>query len=364
MQKNDILIVYGENYCEMAYDLCDAAGLAQLIGAPHKKIGLKPNLVLASPAQKGATTHPQVVEGVIIYLKEHGFSDISIIEGAWVGARTQQAFSVCGMQSLAKKQGVKLVDTQKDSFKTHECAGMSIDICDAALAVDFMINMPVMKGHCQTGITCALKNNKGVIPDAEKRRFHSLGLHKPIAHLNVVAKNDFILVDGICGDLDFEEGGNPVVANRLFAARDAVLCDAFAAQQLGYDESEIAYIGMAQALSVGSADVKSANIRRLNGAEHAGTAPKPSGKVRIYAKYLKEDSACSACYAAGIRALSHMDMRILEKLKGPICVGQGYKGSAGKLGIGRCTAGFEHSAAGCPPAAKDIADMLTAHAAK
>ena len=26
--------------------------------------------------------------------------------------------------------------------------------------LDFMINVPVMKGHCQTKITCALKNMK------------------------------------------------------------------------------------------------------------------------------------------------------------------------------------------------------------
>ena len=33
--------------------------------------------------------------------------------------------------------------------------------------VDFLINVPVMKGHCQTKITCALKNMKGLIPNSE-----------------------------------------------------------------------------------------------------------------------------------------------------------------------------------------------------
>ena len=37
-------------------------------------------------------------------------------------------------------------------------------ICDSALALDFLINDPVLKGHCQTKITCALKNMKGLIP--------------------------------------------------------------------------------------------------------------------------------------------------------------------------------------------------------
>lgn len=54
---------------------------------------------------------------------------------------------------------------------------------------------------------------KGLIPNTEKRRFHALGLHKPIAHLNMGIHQDFIVVDNICGDLDFEDGGNPVVMN-------------------------------------------------------------------------------------------------------------------------------------------------------
>lgn len=83
---------------------------------------------------------------------------------------------------------------------------MKLKVCDTALQAEFVINMPVLKGHCQTKITCALKNNKGVIPNSEKRRYHTMGLHKPIAHLNTVVRNDFILVDNICGDLDFEEG--------------------------------------------------------------------------------------------------------------------------------------------------------------
>ena len=49
-----------------------------------------------------------------------------------------------------------------------------------------------------------------------------MGLHKPIAHLSTVVRSDFILVDNICGDLDFEEGGNPVSMNRIWAAKDPV----------------------------------------------------------------------------------------------------------------------------------------------
>ena len=121
--------------------------------------------------------------------------------------------------------------------------------------MDFLINVPVMKGHCQTKITCALKNMKGLIPNTEKRHFHSMGLHKPIAHLNTGIHQDFIVVDNICGDLDFEDGGNPVVMNRIWTALDPVLVDAYVCQQLHYRVSDVPYVKLAGELGVGCSDI-------------------------------------------------------------------------------------------------------------
>ncbi|MDR3019584.1 MAG: iron-sulfur cluster-binding protein, partial [Treponema sp.] len=73
MQKNEILLIYGNSPAEMAYKLAEAAGLAELIGERDKRIGLKPNLVVSRPASEGATTHPEVAEGLISYMKKNGF---------------------------------------------------------------------------------------------------------------------------------------------------------------------------------------------------------------------------------------------------------------------------------------------------
>ena len=58
-------------------------------------------------------------------------------------------------------------------------------------------------------MTCALKNLKGCLPDREKRNFHSDGLMKPIAALGAFLKPALVIVDSICGDLNFEEGEIP-----------------------------------------------------------------------------------------------------------------------------------------------------------
>ena len=52
---------------------------------------------------------------------------------------------------------VPLIDAQKEKSMPVQCGDMELQICECAKKVDFMINVPVMKGHCQTKITCALK---------------------------------------------------------------------------------------------------------------------------------------------------------------------------------------------------------------
>ena len=346
----------------MAVKLSEAAGLAGLIGDRKKRIGLKPNLVVSRPAGEGATTHPEIAAGLIAYLKKNGFNSIAILEGSWVGDSTVNAFSACGYRALAKEAGVELIDTQTDRYETVDCNGLEIEICQSALALDFMINIPVMKGHCQTLLTCALKNCKGVISDREKRRFHSLGLTKPIAHLNTAVRSDFIVVDGICGDLDFEEGGNPVHSGRIFAARDPVLCDAYAAGLMGYGVSEIPYIGLAEKLGVGSAGP--ARIRELNKssdvqaeAPHAPPPQKPAGKVKQLTAFISEESACSACNASLVFALSRMGASERNRL-GRVSIGQGFRGRKGKVGVGQCCAGFASFCPGCPPTGAEVLAFL------
>ena len=49
---------------------------------------------------------------------------------------------------------------------------------------------------------------------------------------------------------------------------------------------------------------------------------------------------------------------LLEELKEKVCIGQGYRGRTGKLGVGNCTMRFEHTLAGCPPTETQMAEFL------
>ena len=359
---NRIFLIYGKDPGSMTKALLEAEKAADLIGDRGKRIVLKPNFVIAGDPSDGATTHTEITVAVLEYLKDNGFSDIAIAEGSWVGSRTEEAFRMLGYYRLADRFGAELIDTKKDRFRKVTSHGITMEICETALNADFIINMPVLKGHCQTQVTCALKNMKGLIPDAEKRRFHAMGLHKPIAYLNKAIQPQLIVVDGICGDLDFEEGGNPVQMNLMMMGKDPVLVDAYVAESMGFSPKEIAYIPLAEQLGVGSSDLSQAKITEFDAdkrqAVRRGT---PGRKVRSLVQNVCEKEACSACYGNLVRALARMsDNGTLRRIKDrKIHIGQGYKGvEEDGIGVGVCCKGFSCHVAGCPPRAVDIVAAL------
>ncbi len=361
MQKpQDIIITYGSDPKAMAKSLIEAAELDKLIARKDAKIVLKPNLVVGVTPEGGATTHPEIAVAIIEYLQERGFSHISILEGSWVGDNTDRGFRANGYYDIARTYGVSIVDGQKDQYETVVSEGLSMQICKTAIQCDFLISLPVLKGHCQTLMTCALKNMKGILSNKSKRNFHAWGLSKPIAALNAFRHADFVVVDSLNGDMDFEEGGNPVQTNRMFTARDSVLCDAFGASLMGFNLADLEYVGLAEKYGVGSSDLSRANIITL-GEPHGTFFSKPTGYARELAACTLPKDACSACFGNLIHALKRMDENgTISSLPGKVCIGQGYKefSDSSLFGVGNCTRGLGHSVKGCPPSASEILSFL------
>ncbi len=346
---------------ELTQRLLETAGLEHLLPEDRgSRIGIKPNLVVSRPAHEGATTHPQIIRGIVLFLQKRGYGNLLILEGSWVGDRTAQAFKRCGYTQLSNDLNVPLFDTQHDSVFEVDAQGYSLSICSVMESVDFLINVPVLKGHCQTRFTGALKNMKGCIPDSEKRRFHSKGLHEPIARLNQALKQDCIVMDAICGDPTFEEGGDPSDMNRILFATDPVLIDSYGASVIGYRDEDVRYIPRSEELGVGSLwDGDPSAVLEVN--EHPGKGTfTQDPRLAELEKLIDEKEACSSCYASLISALRTLDDP--ESMK--YAIGRYFRN--GKLpdreedmvGIGICTSRFTRSIAGCPPSPEDILRAL------
>lgn len=355
--NKEIGVMYGDQGLEITKKLLHKYNVSEKIDLQDARVGIKPNLVLPSPAKDGATTDPRIVAGIIEYVLSFDPAEIIIMESSWVGAETSRAFEVCGYRKLAEKYGVDLIDLKGKPAQTLSTGNSQFKVFEQVQQVDVLINVPVLKAHCQTEITCALKNMKGCIPDAEKRRFHREGLHQPIAGLNQVIDQDLIIVDGIFGDLTFEEGGNPVKMNRVMVGTEPLLVDMFASRLLGLVPEEIGYIKQAVYNVTGKRELPETKITEYNTpvGEHQPAKKYSSLADDLAEKYVKSHSACSACYGSLIQALYRLNKEGKIDSDEKICIGQGYRNkSCSGVGIGNCTSNFEHYVSGCPPEAKKI----------
>ena len=347
--------IYGTDAHAMTYSLMEAADVASMI-PKEASIAMKPNLVIAAKPERGATTHPGVLSGCIAYLKEKGFSDISIIESSWVGDNTDRAMKACGYDKISREYGVPFYDLKKDKTRKVDTKFRPMEITSRALDADFLIDLPVLKGHCQTHMTCALKNLKGCLPDREKRKFHSDGLIKPIAALGAYLKPKLVIVDSICGDLNFEEGGNPVHTNRMLLGTDPVQMDAYGCRLMGLKLEDVPYIQLAEQWGAGKTEID--DVISLNEPQDATEYPAASGIVKRLTRNVRAESACSACFAALVRGLYVADEEGLS-VHDSISIGQGFRGKVmDGIGIGNCCRNASVCVKGCPPAAEDVIELL------
>jgi uncharacterized protein (DUF362 family) len=362
MTAAELYVAYGTDGCQLAVDLLQAADVAAELDS-QMHVFLKPNLVMARQASTGITTHPELAEGVIRYLLDAGVRKITIAESSWTGGDTRRAFQVCGYTRLAEEYGrfgLRLYDLKTDSARVVTVQGERFKVFRSILEADYLVNLPVLKGHGATKLTCALKNLKGCIPDSEKRRYHAQGLHKPIAALNTIIRQDLVVVDGLCGDPTSETGGNPLEMDRVIVGKDPVLVDSYVAELMGYPAEMIKHIDLAAKNGVGVMDTTSARIREFGIPRFQKIPHREDSRLKRLKAYISERQACSACYGSTVYALQRLDeSNKLGDLKDRICLGQGYRGKRmNGLGIGTCTRGFSKFLDGCPPTARGIYEFL------
>ena len=346
--------IYGKDAHEMTLALLEEAQAERLV-PKGGSVALKPNLVIAGTPESGATTHPGVLSGCIEYFFGHGVRDVSVIEGSWVGDDTMRAMRRAGYDRVCEKYSVPFFDLKKDAVRRVDTAVGPVDICRRALDAGLLVDLPVLKGHAQTRMTCALKNLKGCLPDREKRRFHAMGLQKPIAALAAALRPGLVVVDSICGDLDFEEGGTPVETDRMMLGTDAVQMDAYGRELMGLEKGDVPYIELAERFGAGSASWSQEDVAQLNDPAQGAAGVRPRGTVAAIARRVHQDRACSACFAAVVRALYSTGMGGDTD----IYVGQGWQGTRlDGLGIGKCCGGASRCVMGCPPTPAAIAQAL------
>jgi uncharacterized protein (DUF362 family) len=103
----------------------------------------------------------------INYGKDWVKTTYDTLKASDIGIYLKAGMSVSIKPNLVTPQfGVSLIDLNDDRCVTLQYENYDIRICETALKTDFLINVPVLKAHCQTRLTCCMKNLKGCPPSA------------------------------------------------------------------------------------------------------------------------------------------------------------------------------------------------------
>jgi uncharacterized protein (DUF362 family) len=216
-----------------------AGGLAAVIGKGSTVI-IKPNLVAAKPPETGATTDPRVCRAIADIVRELGARPI-IAESSFVGLDTEEAIRVAGYDGL-REEGYEVVDLKNSAIEKITVPVPSgavlteVSLPRIVAEADALITVAKMKTHDQSGVTLAVKNLKGVLPDSWKRKFHhTFGVFESTADLLGVVKPCFAVIDGIVAMEGLGPAfGQPVEMNLILAGRDAVAVDTVCASVMGF----------------------------------------------------------------------------------------------------------------------------------
>ena len=360
----DIALIYGSNVQEMVTRLFEKTGALDRL-RPHDKVMIKPNLVVSRQGWVGVNTDPRVVESLVHALKDRGVHRITVGDGSGTGHSAAKALKICGYDQLAERYGFRLIDFDRDRFLKKrvpiEGPFKSLEIAQSVVECDLFIDVPVMKAHTETLITCSLKNLKGVMPRAMKTKFHGVNLHKAIAQLASVVPVDLILVDGLRGDLSSETGRTPVQMDRLLVGKNPVEVDSVVADMLGYAPRTIRHIAHSADAGLGTCDLDKIRIRALNRPPKDERFEPPPRLSKRFPCNIHAEGACCTCMGNLIFALERLHEKGLLSKNLHFLIGQkaniSSSGAGKTIAVGQCAAKQNAADLGidaCPPTASAI----------
>ncbi len=345
-----------------------AGGFKELIGT-NSRVLIKPNQCKPSPRHSGCMADGAVVEAVTKLALECNPASLVIGDGAiagydFGGFSTQEAFDSSGVTDVAKRLGVELRNLNTDVAEEVQIPNAyimhSVRIARTALESDVIISIPVLKTHIRTHATLSLKNMKGVMPGAEKRKTHRLGLDQAIVDLCTVVHPHYAVIDATVGmegvwqyPQDTREMG------LIVAGSDPLYVDVVGAELMSIDPAQIMhlqYMGEREGkrVALDAIDVVGETIEANKKVFATGFDVFRSRYPEV--TIVQGESACSGCTNELVSAITYMKQAGYgDKMQGlTVVIGNAPDaGTSDKVvALGKCAVGLHGSlahVAGCPP---------------
>ena len=150
---------------------------AKALGASARVL-LKPNLLAKHAPEKGVTTHPAVVRAVMEALCARGVlpQNITVADspgGVYNETLMRSVYRVSGLEAVCRETGAQLYTACRSRAKKADGELVrEFTLIEPVHEADVVIDLPKLKTHVMTGMTCAVKNLFGTVPGLQKAEFH------------------------------------------------------------------------------------------------------------------------------------------------------------------------------------------------
>jgi uncharacterized protein (DUF362 family) len=238
-------------------------------GLNAKKVALKVNAGWERTPEQGADTHPELVD---VFLEKALASGVSVVMPEYPCHRAEKAFTASGIQAVADKHNVKMIDlkTDKRSFREVEIPEGKVlkteQVAREFLEADAVVNMPVAKHHSGGKLTICMKNWMGAVNG--RKTWHVKGLHQCIADFSSFMKPTWAIVDATrCMTSKGPQGPSEdmIYPQQVILSKDQVAADTVAALLFHDDPCDVVnYLAIARDMNIGETDINNMTIHRIN----------------------------------------------------------------------------------------------------
>jgi len=243
--KSSVSIVKCQNYDEARVlsalrQAIDLIGGIQTFVKKDSRVLIKPNLLFGKSPEEAVTTHPSIVRGMIQIVREAGGVP-SIGDSPSVGSLTWTA-DKAGIKAVADEMKCPLVEFDKPVLLSKGTGRIfkQLEVEQAVLEADVIINLPKWKTHAQMLLTLGVKNLFGCIPGPRKPLWHlKAGDDRKIFaqilfDIYQVIQPSLTILDGIVGmEGNGPNSGRPIPIGLILASGDSLSLDQIVCDLLG-----------------------------------------------------------------------------------------------------------------------------------
>ncbi len=229
---------------------------------------IKPNIGWDRPPEAAANTNPLLVKRIVEHCLQAGAKKVWVFDHSCdTGSR---AYANSQIERYAKEGGAQVVPGDSSSMYGAVTVPGAVklkrmSVHELAAEADVFINVPVLKHHGSTGMTCAMKNFMGIVWD--RNEFHRTDLDQCIADSCLFRKPALNVVDAwkvmVTGGPRGYSGSRYDEQRMLVLSPDILAADSASARTLGKAPDDFGFIPMGERLGLGRPDLSRLDVRRI-----------------------------------------------------------------------------------------------------